>query len=389
MPAPTNDPAETVCHLGLVTGEYANLANQFTQGLSEALHGPMWILFGAFAGLWVVIQGLRLVVFRTTIIDVAQEFVFVMIAATLLASQGSSLVNTIYSGSLSMMGGVASTALEVAPQDGGAFATVNGGVPLESGMVSLVCTAQSAVKKVLYMGSYISQTGSLTDPMPWFYALALVVPYLFVVVVYFSQVVISMFRVIMLASVSSFLMLGFGFGWGRDMMKSGVKTLLSAFMILFGATAALAMLIFGINSLDIGENPTLESVRAMATLDSPEFILAFLMGWMGTAFMTEATGMANSIAGSVLSNTGVGIITAGATATAGMLTKNPATTALMGGAATGAGNFAHNASSLIGQGASHLGSNAAQTASDLLFKAKHNGRTPDQIAERFKNVMGK
>jgi len=387
MPAPTNDP-ETVCHLGRVTGEYANLANQFTQGLSDALHGPMWVLFVAFAGLWVVIQGLRLTLIHTTIIDVAKEFVFVMIAATLLASQGSSLVNTIYTSSLSMMGSVAATALEVAPKDGPAITATNGTVELESGMVSLVCTAQKAVKKVLYMGSYVSQTGSITDPAPWLYALALVVPYLFVVVVYFSQVVIAIFRAIFLSAVSWFLMLGFGFNWGRDMMKSGIKTLLSAFMVLFGATTALAMLIFGINALDIGETPTIESVRSMATLDSPEFILAVLMGWMGTAFMTEATSIANSIAGSVLSNTGVGVITAGTTATAGMLTKNPATTALMGGAATGAGNFVHNSKSLMGEGASQFGGNAAQSVSDLLYKAKHNGRSAEQVADRLKNVLG-
>ncbi|MBL4614294.1 MAG: hypothetical protein JKY27_05410 [Magnetovibrio sp.] len=292
----------------------------------------------AFAGLWIVIRGLQLAAFHTTIRDVTKEFMFVIIAAILLSGQGPELVNTIYSASLNMMGSAASVALAVGDQSDTAATAVNGTVPLGSGMKTLVCTAEEGVTNVFIMGSMIAKSASLTDPMPYLYALVLVLPYFLVLIVYFSQVVVSIFRVMMLAVLSPFLMLGFAFGWGRDMMKSGVKTLIAAFMVLFGSTAALAVMLYGISSLDIGVDPTQESVREMASITNPDFLLALAMGWLGTAFMTEATGMANSIAGSSLTNTAAGIITAGATATTAILSK-PVIERL--------GNFRHNATKSV------------------------------------------
>jgi len=334
------------CFTGTIVSEYVNLANQFTQALSDALLDPMWALFMAFAGLWIVIRGLQLSIFQTTIMDVVKEFMFVIIAAILLSGQGPGLVNTIYSASLSMMGSAASVALLIGEQNDTAASAVNGAIPLGDGMNTLVCTAEKGITNVFVMGSMIAKSASLTDPMPYLYALAMVLPYFIVLVVYFSQVVVSIFRIMMLATLSPFLMLGFGFGWGRDMMKAGVKTLLSSFMVLFGATAALAVMLYGISGLDIGDEPTKESVRAMASITNTDFLLALAMGWLGTAFMTEATGIANSISGSVLTNTAAGVITAGTTATATILSK-PIIERM--------GNFKHN---------------AVKSAADLIEKMK-------------------
>lgn len=388
------DPVEN-CFTGNITSEYVNLANQFTQDLSSALLNPMWLLFMAFAGLWIAIQGLRLSLVQTTLMEVSKELVFVIIAAVLLSGQGPELVNTIYSGALSMMGSAATVALSVGEQSDTAAVAVNGSVPLDAGMHALVCTAEKGVKQVFYMGSMIAKTASITDPMPWLYALVLVLPYFLVLVVYFSQVVVSIFRVMMIATLSPYLMLGFGFGWGRDMMKAGVKTLLSSFMVLFGATAALAVMIYGISNLDIGDQPTVESVRDMASITDEKFLLALAMGWLGTAFMTEATGIANSISGSVLSNTAAGIITAGATATAMILTKNPISRGLgqtMGlAAAEAGGNFVHNAAHGAGYAtgvAGAAGQHVAEQVGDLVHRAKHNGKSAAEVAERMKNVIG-
>ncbi|MBT4888734.1 MAG: hypothetical protein HON65_04180, partial [Rhodospirillales bacterium] len=303
---------DATCFTGGIVSEYVGLANQFTQDLSQTLLGPMWILFGAFAGLWIVIQGLRLVLHQTTGGEVAKEFMFVMIATFLLSGQGPELVNDIYSASLSMMGSAASLALMVGDHASVITANTNGAIPLESGMVALTCTAESGVINVFRMAGTMSRQSSLTDLMPSLYALVLVVPYFLVLVVYFSQVVISIFRIMMLATLSPFLMLGFGFGWGRDMMKSGIRTLISAFMVLFGATAALAVMLYGVSGIEASFTSS-QDVRDFASIENPEFILAVAMGWLGTAFMTEATGMANSISGSSLTNTAAGVITAGAT----------------------------------------------------------------------------
>lgn len=374
MPAETDKFAK--CFTDDIILEYVRLANEFTQDLSTALISPMWSLFSALAGLWIVIEGLRVITFRTTIEDVAKEFFFVIIAAFLLSGQGPELVNSIYSAALSMMGSAASIALQVGNDTDTTLTTVNGLVPLGDGMKTLVCTVEGGVTQVFNMGSLIAKSASITDPMPWIYSLILIVPYFLVLVVYFSLVVISIFRIMMVAVLSPFLMLGFGFGWGRDMMKSGLRALISTFMILFGGTAAVAVMMYAVRSLDIGD-VTQEDVRNMASITDPKFIVTLAMGWLGTAFMAEATGMTNTITNSSFTNTAAGIITAGAVATSAALIKNPATQGAAGligaGAAEAGGNFLHNTAKGAGYAAGVAGAaggHMANQVGELIKKMK-------------------
>jgi len=192
--------------------------------------------------------------------------------------------------------------------------------------------------------------------------------------------VIAIFRIMMLATLSPYLMLGFGFGWGRDMMKSGLRTLVSAFMVLFGATAALAVMLYGVKALNIGDVDP-ERIREIASIENPKFLLAVAMGWLGTAFMTEATGMANSISGSSLTNTGVGVITAGASATALALKGSTSAAALRAsgpvGTAAGATGWAIGGLFTNPKGASgaasHVYDTGSKVVSDLVAKAKNYG----------------
>lgn len=356
---------KVTCFSDAVVSKYVELANQFTQDLSEALINPMWALFLAFAGLWIVIQGLRLVLVQTTLEDIAKEFMFVIIAAVLLSGQGPELVNNIYIASLGMMGSAASVALQVGDQSAFSAAVIGGSVPLNAGMTSLVCTVEGGVKQVVIMAALISKTGAAFDPMPWLYAIVLVVPYMLVLVVYFSLVVISIFRIMMIAVLSPFLMLGFGFGWGRDMMKSGLRALIATFMVLFGGTAAVAVMLYAVKSLDIG-NVSEEDIRTMASLYNEAFLVTLMMGWLGTAFMAEATGMTNTITNSSLTNTATGIITAGVTATAMAMSQNPATKGALGMMGQGAGDAYKGAT----HGAGYLAGAAGAKVSQLIDKMK-------------------
>ncbi len=299
-------PSTKPCFTCEIVSEYVDLANSFTQDLSEALMGPMWALFLAIVGVWVIIQGLRMSIGQTTIIDFTKELVFVLIASLLLSGQGPDLINEIYSASLKIMGAAATVALQVGDNNASNVSSYN---TIGGGMVSLVRTAEEGVFEVFGMAEEIAAKARLTDPMPILYSLVLVLPYFLVLIVYFSQVVISIFRVMMLATLSPYLMLGFGFGWGRDMAKAGVRTLLSSFMVLFGATAALAVMLYAVRGLDIGNA---QDPMGDISITNIKYLVAVAMGWLGTAFMTEATGMANSISNSSLTNTSAAVITAGA-----------------------------------------------------------------------------
>lgn len=308
------------CFACEITDQYVRLANQFTQDLSEVLLGPMWAIFLGIAGLWIVNHGVRMVIGRPDVAGLFHEFIFLVIAAGLLGGQGPELVNLIYEAALSTISGAASVVLSVGSgvsvQIGASIAEAPRGVSGISGlegMSSLVWIAHNGVFQVFRMAQTMLSQATLTNPTPILMAVLTVLPYALLLIVYFAQVVVTIFRVMMFAALSPILMTALGFGWGKDIALNGVRTLFAAFMILFGATIALAICLYGVKELGIAENP--ESVRAISKvlrLDSPILWVAIALGWLGTAFMAEATGMANSIAGSKLSNQAAAVITAGA-----------------------------------------------------------------------------
>lgn len=344
-----------------IVKKYVTLSDSFTQSVGDSLLIPMWSLFVALVSLWVLIQVIRVLSNQTTLVDFGKEFFFVLLAAFMLGGSGTMFVNKVYMACLSMMAGAANVALKVG-QIGSSVTAENANLSpkLFEGMSTLTCTVEEGMKQVLNMGSLISQTASLTDPGPWLYSLLLVIPYLLVVIVYFSLVVVAIFRVMMISVLSPFLMLGFGFGWGRNMLPRGMQALVGTFMVLFGGTAAVSVLLYSVSSLDMG-NVTVESVRGMASLSNSQFLLTLLMGWMATAFMAEATGVSNSITDGSFTNTSSAILTAGISASGMALAKNPALSGLLQGSSNALGKLGD-------LGANNLNGAGSESPSDLVEK---------------------
>lgn len=348
-PSPSVGGEDHECFTCPIAQEYIGLTNDFTQDLMVALLPAMTALFLSIVGVWVVFNGIKMVLGKMDISGFFYQLIFVFISWTLLESQGADLVNTIFRTSLDTIGGTAAAALAVGNNAGAGIS----GDSL-SGMVALLHMAEVGIFNVLGMGQEIMALATLTNWLPLLYGLLLIAPFFLLFVVYFSQVVLAIFRIMMLASLSPFLMLAFAFGWGRSMAVSAVRTLLSAFMVLFGATAALTVILYGITALNIGDSKHASELSGMASLYNPTFFLAVALGWLGTAFMTEATGMANSIAGSSLTNTAVGVMTAGATATAAAAMM-PAARQMQRGAGDMANLGASGAAQGIGYGAGAVG----------------------------------
>jgi len=331
-----------------VVHEYVTLANAFTQDLSEVLVDPMWVIFLSLAGLWITVHGIKMILGKADLLSLAHEFVFVVIAATLMAGQGPTLVNQVYSTSLSVMGGAAGAVLSTASiseETGVSSADAEvtpgaSGISNINGMQKLVWVAETGVVKVFGLATEIMAQASLTNPTPLIYAGLIALPYVLLLVVYFAQVVVSIFRVMMFAALSPILMMLLAFGWGRGMAMTGIKTLFASFMVLFGATVALAVCLYGVKALAVAEYGA-NTPTEVLSLTSSTLWVAMILGWLGTAFMAEATGMANSIAGSQLTNQAAAVITAGVTAS-GLAALNPNTykNAAQGAAAWGAGGAA-------------------------------------------------
>lgn len=359
----------TDCFTCEIVTEYVSLANRFTQDLSAVLVDPMQVLFFALVGLWVVIHGLKMILGQADIAAFGKEFIFVFIAWILLSGQGPGLVNSIYTASLSVMGSAASVALSVG--EAGQSSVRPSGL---AGMTALVEKAETGVMQVFGLAGQLARKTNLTNTLPIVYAIALIIPYFLLLVVYFSQVVVSIFRIMMLAVFSPYLMLGFGFGWGRGMAVSGLRTLISSFMVLFASTAALAVVMYGVTALDVGDPAMFD--QDDISMNNTGLLLAMALGWMGTAFMTEATGLANSISGSALTNNATSVIAGGAMGTAYFFAKKGIMAVPGGPAAIALGKTVSGAAKAAGWGAGaamHPGAAAEQVsarAAELLKRVR-------------------
>lgn len=319
------DTTATDCVSCQVVGDFVKLAGGFTQDLSTTLMPAMWVLLLSVTGLWIVIQGLRLVIHKTTIVDVAYQGVFVILSALLLGGQGPGFVKSIYDAALGTMGAAASMALSVgSAQLAGQVGVDGSGQTIGSGMVALVEQTERGIRHVLSIAWEIAGNAKVTNFfLPAFYALALAVPFIVLIVHYASQVVVSIFRVMMLATLAPFMMLGIGFGWGRDLAMGGVRSVIAAFLVLFASTGAISLVLYAVTKID-ALNKAGVSGRDLTDTSNPEFwayLLAVVLGWAGIAFLVEATGIANSLTGSLFSSAGAGMLTAGVVGTGAFLGK--------------------------------------------------------------------
>lgn len=322
-------PADTPCFTCDIVAEYVRLAGDFTQDLSELLVGPMWTVFLSMTGLWISVHGIKLMLGQGDLAAFSKEMVFVILAGGLLGGQGPGLVTTTYQAALSVMGSGASVAMAV-----GSDAADPSGL---SGMTELVRTAEQGIFQVFGMTTNILETLAFDNLMPVFYAPLLFLPYLLLLLVFFAQVVVSIFRVMMVSALSPILMMCVGFPWGRAMAFTGLRTLFSAFMVLFGCTIAMGICLYGVRGLGVGDPAIGANLEQFLSLTNPKLLMTIALGWLGTAFMAEATSIANSITGSQLTNQAATIITAGATATGlsllkkGMKSPQAAARGVMGG----------------------------------------------------------
>ncbi|WP_417844405.1 hypothetical protein [Thalassospira sp.] len=298
---------------------------------------------------------------------------FITIGAGLLSGQGAILVNLIYNTSLATMGGAAAVVLKAAATAGG---EVNGLIDKASanysGMTQLIFVAEIGFRAVIGMAFEVWSKFSLGNLMAGVYGVLIALPWLLLMVIYFSQVAVSIFRVMMLAALSPYLMMGIGFGWSRGMVVQGLKSLLAAYMVLFGATLAIGLVLYAVAALNLAGY-----TDASGDLQDMKVIVPIVLGWMGFAFVTEATGMANSITQSQFTNSAVAAMTGGALAT-GMSVVNSVKSGRLLNAAKGASGAAANA---FGAGQSFFADPQGSAGS---FAERFNAHR-QRVADRLKN----
>lgn len=344
---------------------YSAQAAGYAEKLTDALQTPMLLLMGSLGGLWIVIEGIKLGLQKTDVGSVAQAIVTFMFASAFLAL-GGPMIQGIYTGSLDVMGNIASVAFRVG---GGALESTG-----QTGVVALVANAELAVKAVLEAAQRISWKGTLTNPLPWLYGLLIALPYIVLAVLYMAQITIGIFRVMMVATFSPLLILCTGFKVSMPIAISGLRTLMASMFVVFGCTIAVSMIIYGVTSLDIATGVNANEQYDDSLLANGKILMAIALGWLGSALMFEATGIANSMAQVALGNSGAATMAGGllGSGAAALRAANPAT---MGRRFLGASEALGSEMSGWGAMGGAAGS-VAKNAAEMIDKFKNINKPP-------------
>ncbi len=274
---------------------YLTQAESFASNLTDALAGPMWVLFATLASIWVVATGIRIITKGSFDGEIAKDLVMIGISASLLKglSGGDGLVVQLYSACLDIIAGASQTAFEIV-----------GGTPLSgySGISGLAAAMEKAISTVIQVANAIVEAGGMTEIMPYLYWLLLVIPYIAMSIMFLAQVVMAIFRLVAVTAAAPFLLICLAFGWGRQMAMSGAKLVMSTGLILFFSSVAMGMAMSGVDT--INQYNSQSEISAFASMTNPDFVVIIAFGFLGFAFLLEASALANAIAGTFLSNTG-------------------------------------------------------------------------------------
>lgn len=328
-----------------IVAEYASVTTDFADKLAEAMQGPALAIFYSVLGLAVVLHGFKMMFGKQDFWKFATDMAWAVLSALILGTAGPTLVAQTYTATLALAGGASSMVLTVvdANLDRGGY----------DGMVGLAYLSEKAFTNVFFFTDAIARQATITNWMPHFYGLLLLIPFAAMSLLYFAQVVISIFRLVLLAAFAPVIAITLVFGWGRGLAAASARTLLSSVMVLTGVSIALALVMYTVLSLDIA-SPT-EGGR-LGDMPNAGYLLAVAMGWLGAGMMLSAVGIANSITGSALSNGGA-ILAASGIGLSGA--------ALAAGAKTGLGGMASGAARAAGY-AGAAGSKRVQAIHDRL-----------------------
>ena len=261
---------------------------------------PMAVIFASVVGIWIIVSGIKMALGRADLASFCRELLFVIIASGLMSGQGPSLVMMIYNTAIATMSGAASAVLQAAAAAPGTnIAGMNDASVSYTGVARLVYVAEDGFVSVMDMGWELWKSfsvGNLTGPLT---GLLIIIPWFLLIVTYFSQVMVTLFRVAVFAGLSPFIMLGIGFGWSQGMVWQALKSLMGAGMVLYGATLAVGISLYAVNQVPLDP----EEIGLGGSLFHGQAFLAIVLGVMGTIFVTEATAIANSITQSQFTNT--------------------------------------------------------------------------------------
>lgn len=352
----TTDAAK--CFLKDTMDVYVDLSEGFSAGVGSNITAGMTALFIGLATLWVMYTIILIALGRKNPQEIAIEVICIIIAGVVLQNNMVSIVSQGFTAIMDLVGNGASMVFKAAVGPNNA-ASISG----EGGMTGLVCSTEQSLKTVFGIGMDIFNKANALDLHYYLYAILLVLPYILIFVLYVSKTVVTIFRALFIATIFPYLIMAFGSGFLRAQFKAGFNTLIATFLVFMAATISVGLTIYGVNLL-----ATMITIEKEISILNEQYLVILILGWAGSALMTEGIGLANSITGSSLSNTAAGVMTAGVMGTGAAVASKAMSPAKMAmGAAGGVAGVAAST-------AAHTVANHMSQKSELFDKLRglHN-----------------
>ena len=306
-----------------LVGSYEGIALNFVSHLSEAMIPSLNLLFISAATLWIVIQGFRLVMAATHPLELFRQFVIIALAHGILFTEyEQGLFKLLFVTTLELATNAAAFILNTAwsasnIDSQAAFSqwqVKDPNLPGEAPrLMHLMARTEQGFLSVMRTAATLAEVTKWYQFHNWGYIALLLLPYGLMLIMYLGHIIIAVLRVMIISAFMPILIIFIGFNFFRDKAINAFAGLLSSILILFGATLGVALIMFAVSSLDLR---TLEEADiGTVTFWSKDYMAAMLLGWIGPVVLAETVGIANSITGSVFSNTSLGIWTAGVSGT--------------------------------------------------------------------------
>ncbi len=267
--------------------EYEFHAEKVIDGFFASFNGGMLTLFVAILTVWIVFQGIKMAIGTIDIQGAGQQFVFILLGFTFLQGLSLGLAQQVLDTSVSIMSGLSIKILSLGVDN----------LSEDGGLVALIGAVEGVLRKVFSVAEAIIENSEWPYMKELFYAAALVLPYALLMILFLAHITTALLRLTVLTLISPLVVLAASFPWGREMVWSAVRVVLTAILTLFSVSTVFAIIISLVSGLNVGDSNT--TATEAGNVLSGSYLLAVILGWMATALLSEITSMVGSIGGAM------------------------------------------------------------------------------------------
>lgn len=291
--------ANATCNICTIFSAYQSHAQATLDTLVSAVQGPIQTIVIAIAGIWIVWLGIQTLVGSLDTAAALKQIFFVALGFGCFLGLQGGLIGEVFTASVNVMGGVAS---QVMGESGSGL----------SGLSALLRGVESGIGGVFNIATAIMGAGGWSDAIQnTVYGIALLLPYVILLVLFLAHTAVSLFRLTLILGISPFLVGMAAFPFGRNLIAAGARTIIGSIMTMLCVSIVFSLVIASVEALGVTGDADIDP-SAYIDLSSGQFLLALIMGWLGAALISEAVNIAGQVSSSVLGTVSAGIMSAGA-----------------------------------------------------------------------------